>query len=652
MLPLAAGFLSVSSASALLKVALGFGLVIFIHELGHFLMARRNGVFVEKFAIGFDFFGLKLYSWRRGGTEYVIGALPLGGYVQMKGQADLPEEMEEAAGDPDSFQSKTVWQRTQIISAGVIANFLSAFALCWLAMIAGYHTYPAEVGSVSYATLEAGLRPGDKILEAGGKKVRSWEELVITYATQEPGSELPVRVLRGEQELTLQLEVDRDPRLPINYPDFSGPVDLRIGSYEMDSAADRAGVQPGDALVAVDGVRLESWAQFQMMIRQRADTDMTLTVGRAPGGTSPVDPETGLVLVELFAHPEARPSDEVPQYALGFEPEHPPVLDFVQEGSTGWQAGLRPGDRVAAVAGRPVSSWYGLWHEVTWNHGPADAVTLSVARGNEAPRPVSVARGSIPNWGLGTSALPSLGVAGRPPERLVVGELGPDAPSQLQQGDAIVAIQGNLEPLPGETDPREWGIENPEWFLLLALLNSLDEPRFEMEVERDGKQHSFTIELVAVPDPVMIGFLGVAPLTREILVRKGPVEAILPSLKAPFRILKEFFDGMRAMAMRRASTRMLAGPVGILQATYSYAEKSTGDLANFLALLSVNLAIVNFLPIPITDGGHFIFLMYEKVKGRRMEEELEARFQWAGLVFILLVFLFATFNDFGRIFGF
>ena len=106
------------------------------------------------------------------------------------------------------------------------------------------------------------------------------------------------------------------------------------------------------------------------------------------------------------------------------------------------------------------------------------------------------------------------------------------------------------------------------------------------------------------------------------------------------------------MAMRRASARMLAGPVGILQATYTYAEKSLGDLANFLALLSVNLAIVNFLPIPITDGGHFVFLMYEKFKGRRMDEELEARFQWAGLVFILLIFLFATFNDVGRIFGF
>ena len=149
-----------------------------------------------------------------------------------------------------------------------------------------------------------------------------------------------------------------------------------------------------------------------------------------------------------------------------------------------------------------------------------------------------------------------------------------------------------------------------------------------------------------------MGFLGVSPVMTEVLYKMGPVEALVPAVVAPFRLLSDLLDGLRAMFQRRASARLISGPVGILQATYSYAEKSTGDLLNFLALLSVNLAVVNFLPIPITDGGHFVFLMYEKAKGRKMDQELEARFQWAGLVFILLIFLFATFNDVGRIFGF
>ncbi|MEE2828721.1 MAG: site-2 protease family protein, partial [Myxococcota bacterium] len=175
---------------------------------------------------------------------------------------------------------------------------------------------------------------------------------------------------------------------------------------------------------------------------------------------------------------------------------------------------------------------------------------------------------------------------------------------------------------------------------------------YSLGVERDGKRHEFALEVFENPRARKIGHVGVGPHQKELLVRHGPLQAIGPSLRAPFRILKDFVDGIRAMAMRRVSSKLLAGPVGILQATYTFAEKSTGDLLNFLALLSVNLAIVNFLPIPITDGGHFVFLMYEKIKGRRMEDEMAARFQWAGLVFLLLVLLYATFNDVERLFGF
>ncbi len=627
---------------AIAKVVLGFGLVIFIHELGHFVMARRNGVFVEKFAIGFDFFGAKLFTWHRDGTEYVIGAFPLGGYVKMKGQMDLPDEA-AASDDADSYQSKTVWQRSQIISAGVIANFLSAFVLCWFALVVGYHSYPAEVGSLSYDTLEAGLRPGDQITHVDGKKVGSWEDLVLTYATRAPGATIPMTVLREGEQTRVDIRVHRDPRLPINYPDFSGPVELRVGSFEVGSAADRAGIRPGDVLLAVDGHPIGSWSEFQHLIRRRPARDIAVSIDREGER------------LELQAHTESRNPDQVPRLRLGFVPAHEPVLDHVEEGSPGWDAGLRPGDRVVSVGSTPVGSWYALWKAATWGYGEGEPVPMTVQRGEEPPIQVTVTPGRVPDWGLGTSALPALGLAGRAPDDLVIGTLLPGAPEQLQVGDRIVAIKGHIDAGKDEegiAHTREWGTEEPSWDTVLTLANKLSSPTFELEVERDDKRHTFEIELAEEPDTVAMGFLGVAPLSKEILVRKGPIAALGPSLKAPFRILKDFVDGMRAMAMRRASARMLAGPVGILQATYTYAEKSLGDLANFLALLSVNLAIVNFLPIPITDGGHFVFLMYEKFKGRRMDEELEARFQWAGLVFILLIFLFATFNDVGRIFGF
>ncbi len=630
---------------AITKVVLGFGLVIFIHELGHYLMARRNGVFVEKFAIGFDFFGAKLFTWYRGDTEYVIGAFPLGGYVKMKGQHDLPEDGYVNADD-DSYQSKSVWARTQIISAGVIANFLSAFVLCWLAFVIGYHATPSAVGSLSFEALDAGLRPGDVITAVDGSPVKTWDDLVLRYATEEGGSQVPFTVERDGQPKRLMLTIDREPSMPINFPDFQRPVELRVGSLEVGSPADRAGLKAGDRLLGIDGVPARTWAEFSTLIQRRPGQEITVQIER--------DGERK----ELTATTDERSPDLVPEVALPFVPKHPPSIDLVEAGSPAEHAGLQVGDVVIAVGGRPVATWYDLWREGTYGTAEGSAVALTVARGEDV-LDVTVTPGPIPDWGLPTTALPALGIAGKQPDRLEVGALGPGAPEGLAVGDVIVGAKAEIElgddPESGKTLTDEWKIERPpkHWMLLMMASQIVPDAPLELTVERDGKRHTLqSVPVAGAGEPVTIGFLGIAPWRTEVLVRKGPIEALGPTLKAPFRILQDFVDGIRAMAMQRASARMLAGPIGILQATYIYAEKSLGDLCNFLALLSVNLAIVNFLPIPITDGGHFVFLMYEKLKGRRMDEELEAKFQWAGLVFILMVFLFATFNDVGRIFGF
>jgi len=636
---LTAGLPDLSSLLAILKVVLGFGAVIFIHEFGHFMMARRNGVFVEKFAIGFDFFGAKLATWHRGGTEYVVGAFPLGGYVKMKGQHDMPGDDESVSLDSDSFQSKTVWQRTQIISAGVIANFLSAFVLCYLALVLGFHAFPPEVGQVSFEDLEAGLRPGDEIVSLAGKSVKTWEEMLLIYATEEPGSEVTIGAKRAGEVLAFDIVVQREPGMPLNYPGFTTGIELKVGVLSAGLPADRGGVRPGDSLLAIDGQSIDTWADFQQLVRQRAGTEMTLRVGRADVGE-----------LDLKVTPESRSSDRVPRYRAGFEPAHPPVLDFVEEGGPGWEAGLRPGDLVLAVGEKQVSSWYGVWFETTWGSEPGEAIALTVRRGSEELR-FEATPGHYADWGMTLSSHTGLRIAGRPTEKLTVGVIDPSfGPKDLRPGDVITKVSGQLNMPDGSEG--EWSLEDPSWRVVLSVLNQLAEPKITLGVERDGRRHEFTFAVTEASQPQMIGHVGVGPHQKEVLIQHSPVAAIRPAAAAPFRILKDFVDGIRAMAMQRVSTKLLAGPVGILQATYTFAEKSTGDLFNFLALLSVNLAVVNFLPIPITDGGHFVFLMYEKVKGKRMEDELMARFQWAGLVFLLMVFLFATFNDVERLIGF
>ena len=629
---LLAGIPDLASIAPLLKVILGFGAVIFVHELGHYLMAIRNGVFVEKFAIGFDFWGAKLARWERGGTEYVIGAFPLGGYVRMKGQTDLPSEADLESADPDSYQAKTIWQRTQIISAGVVMNFLSAFVLCYFALVFGYHGFPPEVGQVGFDELEAGLRPGDTITSLGDKPVKTWEEMLLIYVTAEPGSTLPIEVERRGAEHRLVIPVHRDPGMPLNYPGFTTGIELKVGALSAGLPADRAGVKPGDRLLAIDGVPIKTWGDFQQLVRRRADTDMELEVGRGDGQRP-----------TLTVRPEARHSDRIPSSSQDLSQSIPPYSTLLNR-----RTGLAFGDapwRSCPCDERPVQSRYG-----SGARRPGELrrspQTLSCAA---ATRLTFTASPETQRMGHVLSSHTGYRFAGEPRERLVVGQLVGSGAGELRPGDVITSVSGVVRMPDGSAG--DWSLEDPSFSVVLSVLK-LTEERIRFGVLRDGAHHDFEVAVQKDPTPQMIGHVGVRPNQKEVLIKHDPAAAIVPALKAPFRILKDFVDGIRAMAMQRVSAKLISGPVGILQATYTYAEKSTGDLLNFLALLSVNLAIVNFLPIPITDGGHFVFLMYEKFKGRRMDDELMLRFQWAGLVFLVMVVRFATFNDVERLLGF
>jgi regulator of sigma E protease len=172
--------------------------VVFVHELGHYLLARLNGVRVQVFSIGFgpELFGIN----DRAGTRWKVSALPLGGYVKMHGDADASSSTVDltARPDPDSFPAKTVWQRMTIVVAGPLANFVFAIiALALLFATVGRPFTPAEVGEVQpdSPAAVAGLAPGDRILAVNGEPIESFEELQI--------------IVRGRPEETLKFTIER-----------------------------------------------------------------------------------------------------------------------------------------------------------------------------------------------------------------------------------------------------------------------------------------------------------------------------------------------------------------------------------------------------------------------------------------------------------
>ena len=251
------------------------GILVFVHEFGHFIMAKRAGVRVEKFSLGM---GPKLFGYKKGDTEYVISALPLGGYVKMAGEN--PDE--EPTGSPDEFQSKTVWQRVKIAVTGPLTNIVLAFVLMPLVFLVGTYTIgPAAVGFVEKGSPaeKSGFRVGDVIEEINGRKITDWEKGAMLIAVN-PDTDITVKIKRTGELLTLTLRPTLDPERNIGtsglYPDF--PVE--IGKLKPAFPAEKAGIKEHDKILSVDGMTVYYWNQFSTAVKESKGRKLVLEIER------------------------------------------------------------------------------------------------------------------------------------------------------------------------------------------------------------------------------------------------------------------------------------------------------------------------------------------------------------------------------------
>jgi regulator of sigma E protease len=244
---------------------LALGILVAVHEWGHFYVARKCGVQVERFSIGF---GKPI--WRKlskSGTEYVIAMIPLGGYVRMlDGRIDdVPPELENKA-----FNNKTVLQRMAIIAAGPGVNFIFAFFALWLMYIVGLETVKPIVKAVEPDSIAhvAGVQPGDEIINIDGRNTPDWEAVNLELVSNIGGDNTVVTVRNSsntEKELTFTLDTwnfDPDIESPLSslgLTPFRPNPTLTVGFVGDDSAAKEAGLLPGDKIVALNGNKLASW---------------------------------------------------------------------------------------------------------------------------------------------------------------------------------------------------------------------------------------------------------------------------------------------------------------------------------------------------------------------------------------------------------
>jgi regulator of sigma E protease len=255
------------------------GVLVFVHELGHFLAARRLGVRVLTFSLGF---GPKLLKIRRGDTEYCVSAIPLGGYVKMAGEnPDDPR-----TGQPDEFLSRTKWERFQILIMGPVMNIALAIVVMAVVLAQGaevpvYQDQPPVVGAVTAGSPAegAGIRPGDRILSVAGEGVDTWEDLFIAVGTR-ANRDISIAFLRDGQTRSVTVRPESDNRFEVGRIGVLPNSNPIISSVIAGEPAEKAGLKGGDVVLAVNGEQMATRDQLIEAISRNAGHEIGLTVKR------------------------------------------------------------------------------------------------------------------------------------------------------------------------------------------------------------------------------------------------------------------------------------------------------------------------------------------------------------------------------------
>jgi len=417
------------------------GVLIFVHELGHFLAARRLGVRVLTFSLGF---GPKILKTTRGDTEYCISAIPLGGYVKMAGES--PDD--PRSGAPDEFLSKTKWERFQVLIMGPVMNILLA--------------------------------------------------VVVLAVVLAQGAEVPA--------------YDEQP-----------PV---LGAVRADSVAARAGLRPGDRILTVAGDDVADWKDLAIAIGTRANRPVTITLDRA-GRTESVE-----------VKPTAEGRFEVGD--IGVLPDVSPIAKEVQPGDPADKAGVKPGDVVVAVNG----------------------------------------------------------------ERVIF-------PEDLKKA---IASRGGMP--------------------------------IDLDIRRNGTPQRITL----TPDTRSTGgWIGITIAEATRSFKPGPLEAVRLSVVQNAESSVLIFKTLGGLFTGSTSVRQLQGPVGIAQLSGESAKAGFLQLLTLMAVISLNLGLLNLMPVPVLDGGHILIMALEGVARRDFSMAVKEKMLLAGFVVLMLLMVTVIYNDLTRI---
>lgn len=532
--------------------------LVFIHELGHMLVAKIFGIRVKVFSLGF---GRRLWGFERGGTDYRVSAFPFGGYVRMAGADPFSESgsdwEEEDTPREQWFMSKPAWQRLLVMLGGPAANLVLPFVLYTGIMAIGEPQPRSDVGSIATGSPAdtAGLQPQDHVIRVGDTPVSTWNDFTEALQTAS-GAAIPLRVERDGAEFDLSLPTAGvDPATGWTPEAFGfdryAPSTLVLVDDKASPAA-KAGLETGDLVTHVNGVEVRTWYELADVVAA-ATGPLELTLYRG----DEEEPRSFTVAPSADWNPTPTPTDDAVWVRYGMA-DTAGFVAAVEPESPADRAGMKAGDRVLAVQGVPIRR-FGDIVEVLARHTTGKGEEQSAAAVD-----IVVRR---------DGAVQTLSV--RPETTRIVDDTG------------------------------KW-----EWRPILGLQGLR------------GMQPVYIPRAYALPTAMVRAVDQTTDSARQIVERLGE----LLTQEAPVG-------------------ENLGGPVRMFMTAQRYAEAGIMPLMQLISILSINLGVLNLVPIPILDGGQILLYAAEWLRGRPLPLVLRERAQQLGVIMVVLLIFAVTIND-------
>jgi regulator of sigma E protease len=530
----------------LISFVILLGILIFVHELGHFSVARACGIGVEKFSLGF---GRKIIGKKIGETEYVLSWIPLGGYVKLLGDTDTeglsPEDEKRA------FLAQPPWKRLLIVLAGPFSNFLLAVIIFSIVFVYGVPNLAPVVGIVQpgSAAQIAGITTGDRITSIDGRKINYWTQ-IEKIVQDSKGREITITASRGAEEQTFTARPvlssiknifgKEEPLYRLGIAPMSNIV-AAVGEVTEGSAAAEAGIIKGDAIISINNREITYWDEIRPAVSSSEGRELHVVVRRG-------EEDKGFILKPKLSREKNLIGQEVDVYLIGIQAAGSihTVVGEIKPGTPAQKAGFLAGDKIISVTGKKVFSWEDI--EKSLEHPRASAVPFEVLRA------------------------------------------------------------GKITTLTLEREPEIRG----------AVKNQT-------------------------------AAIGLNPETGEAIERKNPAAAVVSSLARTWEFSKLTVVVVIKMIEGVVSPRTLGGPIFIAQTAGKQAREGVVNFIIFMAVLSINLGVINLFPVPVLDGGHVLFYLYEIVTRRAVPKKVREWSTQIGFVVLLMLMLFVIMIDIERL---